>query len=179
MYKLTVLVADIHNRTKVVGPQPFQAANFIGYNLILRYPQLIEVDPKIRFKIGTFKQWNNKELEGRMLLISLKDILEDIELDKIVYILYLKEYQIQPLFYSKIGIEPSIGDNPSITDTLQGTTGQVTEILQGGGDLKDLIGYLYCYRLLQLKQYVENILRDLKRCVKKFPTLYQLPYVTV
>ena len=32
------------------------------------------------------------ELEGRILLISLKDILEDIELDKIVYILHLKEY---------------------------------------------------------------------------------------
>jgi hypothetical protein len=35
---------------------------------------------------------NNKELEGRILLISLKDILEDIEPDKIVYVLYLKEY---------------------------------------------------------------------------------------
>jgi hypothetical protein len=33
-----VLVADMHNRTKVVGPQPFWAADFIGYNLILRYP---------------------------------------------------------------------------------------------------------------------------------------------
>ena len=179
MYKLIVLVADIYNRTKVVGPQPFQAANFIGYNLILRYPQLVEVDPKIHFKIGTFKQWNNKELEGRMLLISLKDILEDIELDKIVYVLYLKEYQIQPLFYSKIGIEPSISDNPFITDTLQGTARQVTEILQGGGDLKDLIRYFYCYGLLWLKQYVENILQHLKRYVKEFPTLYQLLYATI
>jgi hypothetical protein len=33
-----------------------------------------------------------KELEGCILLISLKYILEDIELGKIVYILYLKEY---------------------------------------------------------------------------------------
>jgi len=33
-----VLVADMHNYTKVVGPQPFWAANFIGYNFILRYP---------------------------------------------------------------------------------------------------------------------------------------------
>ena len=50
-----VLVADIYNRTKVVGPQPFWAADFIGYNLILRYPWLTEVDPKIYFKTGTFK----------------------------------------------------------------------------------------------------------------------------
>jgi hypothetical protein len=87
-----VLVADIHNRTKVVGPQPFWAADFAGYNLILGYPWLVEVDPKIYFKIGTFKWWNNKESEGRILLISLKDILEDIELDEIVYVLHLKEY---------------------------------------------------------------------------------------
>jgi len=33
-----------------------------------------------------------KELEGRILLISLKDILEDIALGEIVYALYLKEY---------------------------------------------------------------------------------------
>ena len=45
----------MHDRTKVVGPQPFWAADFVGYNLILRYPWLIEVDPKIRFKIGAFK----------------------------------------------------------------------------------------------------------------------------
>jgi len=90
-------------------------------------------------------------LEGRILLISLKYILEDIELDKIVYVLYPKEYRIQPLFYSKTGIEPSIGDNPSITDTLWGTAGQVMEILQGGGDLKDLMRYFYRYRLLWLK----------------------------
>ena len=54
----------------------------------------MEVDPKIRFKIGIFKQQNNKEFKERILLISLKDILEDIELDKIVYILYPKEYWI-------------------------------------------------------------------------------------
>jgi len=60
-------------------------------------------------------------LEGRISLISLKDILEDIALGEIVYTLYPKEYQIQPLFYSKIGIEPSIGDNPSVMDTLWGT----------------------------------------------------------
>ena len=77
-----VLVADIYNYTKVVSPQLFQAADFIGYNLILRYPQLIEVDPKIRFKIGAFKQQNDNKLEGRILLISLKDILENIALDK-------------------------------------------------------------------------------------------------
>jgi len=50
-----VLVADIYNRTKVVSPQPFWTADFIGYNLILRYPWLVKVDPKIRFKTGAFK----------------------------------------------------------------------------------------------------------------------------
>jgi len=48
---------------------------------------------------------------------------------KIVYALHLKEYQIEPLFYSKIGIEPSIGNNPSITETLRGAARQVAEIL--------------------------------------------------
>ena len=92
-------------------------ANFADYNLIFKYPWLIEVDPKIYFKIGTFKWWNNKELEGRILLISLKDILDNIALNKIVYALYLKEYQIQPLFYSKTGIELYINKNTSITNT--------------------------------------------------------------
>ena len=69
-------------------------ADFAGYNLILRYPWLAEADPKIRFKTGTFKWWNDEELEGRILLISLKDILEDVEPDKTVYVLYLKEYRI-------------------------------------------------------------------------------------
>jgi len=67
-------------------------ANFIGYNLILKYPWLTEVDPKIYFKTGAFKWWNDEELEGRILLISLKDILEDIAPGKIVYALHLKEY---------------------------------------------------------------------------------------
>ena len=84
----------MHNRTKVVGPQPFWAADFAGYDLILGYPWLAEVDPKIRFKTGTFEWWNDEELEGRILLISLKDILEDVEPDKTVYVLYLKEYWI-------------------------------------------------------------------------------------
>jgi len=85
-------VANIHNCTKVVGPQPFWVANFEGYNLILRYPWLAEADPKICFKIGAFKWWNDKELEGRILLASLKDILEDVAPGEIVYALYLKEY---------------------------------------------------------------------------------------
>ena len=50
-----MLVADIYNYTKVVGLQPFLAADFIGYNLIFKYPWLVKVDPKIRFKIGAFK----------------------------------------------------------------------------------------------------------------------------
>ena len=55
-YKLIVSVTNIYNCTKEVGLQPFQAADFVGYNFIFRYPQLIEVDPKIYFKTGTFKQ---------------------------------------------------------------------------------------------------------------------------
>ena len=50
-----------------------------------------------------------------------------------------------------MGIEPSIGDNPSTTDTPRGTAGQVAEILQGGGDLEDLMRYFYRYGLLWLK----------------------------
>jgi len=68
-------------------------------------------------------------LEGRILLASLKDILKDIALGKIVYALYLKEYWVEPLFYSKMGIEPSIGNNPSTMETLRGAAGQVIEIL--------------------------------------------------
>jgi len=62
-------------------------------------------------------------LEGRILLISLKDILEDMAPGEIVYALYLKEYWIEPLFYSKMGIEPSIGNNPSIMETPWGAAG--------------------------------------------------------
>jgi len=57
-----------------------------------------------------------------------------------------------------MGIEPSIGNNPSIMETLWGAAGQVTETLQGGGDLKDLIRYFHRHRLLWLKQYAENML---------------------
>jgi len=67
-------------------------ADFVGYNLILRYSWLAEADLKICFKIGAFKWWNDEELEGRISLISLKDILEDVALGKIVYALHLKEY---------------------------------------------------------------------------------------
>ena len=67
-------------------------ADFVGYNLILRYPWLVKADPKIRFKTGTFKWWNNQELEECISLISLKDILDDIILGKIIYALYSKEY---------------------------------------------------------------------------------------
>ena len=48
-------VANMHNYTKVVGPQPFWAADFTRYNFILIYPWLIEVDLKIYFKTGTFE----------------------------------------------------------------------------------------------------------------------------
>ena len=54
-YKLTVLMADMHNCTKVVGLQPFWATNFAGYDFILKYLWLAKTDPKICFKTGTFK----------------------------------------------------------------------------------------------------------------------------
>ena len=54
-YKLTVSVADMHNHTKVVGPQPFWAADFTRYGFILGYLWLTEIDPKIHFKTGTFE----------------------------------------------------------------------------------------------------------------------------
>jgi len=71
-----------------------------------------------------------------------------------------------------MGIEPSIGDNPSVIDTIRGTAKQVIETLQGGGNLKDPIRYFHHYRLLWLKQYAKSILQYLKCCVKEFPTLY-------
>jgi hypothetical protein len=78
-----------------------------------------------------------------------------------------------------MGIEPSIGDIPSEIDTLRGTAGQIAETLQGGGDLEDLMRYFHRYGLLWLKQYAENMLWHLERCVKEFPTLYWLPQETV
>ena len=82
----------MHNCTKEVSLQPFWAANFAGYNLIFGYLWLVEVDPKICFKTGTFEWWNNQKLEECISLISLRDILDDITLGEIVYALYLKEY---------------------------------------------------------------------------------------
>ena len=78
-----------------------------------------------------------------------------------------------------MGIEPSIGDNPSVTDTLRGTAGQAAETLQGGGDLEDLTKYFHRYRLLWLKQYAESMLWHLKRYIKEFPTLHWLPHKTI
>jgi len=78
-----------------------------------------------------------------------------------------------------MGIEPSIGNNPSITETLWGAAGQVVEILQGGGDFEDLIRYFYRHGLLWLKQYTENMLWHFERCVKEFPTLHWLPHKMV
>ena len=40
-----------------------------------------------------------------------------------------------------MGIEPNIGDNLSIIDTLRGTARQAVDLCLGGGDIKDLIGY--------------------------------------
>ena len=57
-------------------------------------------------------------MEDCILLISLRDILDNIALGKIVYALYLKEYRIQPLSYSKMGVELCIGKDTSVMDTL-------------------------------------------------------------
>ena len=57
-------------------------------------------------------------MEECILLINLKDILDDIALGKTVYALHPKEYWIQPLSYNKIGVELCIGEDTSITDTL-------------------------------------------------------------
>ena len=50
-------------------------------------------------------------------MINLKHILDDIASGKMVYILHLKEYQIQPLFNGKLGIKFNKGNNPSTMDT--------------------------------------------------------------
>ena len=39
-----------------------------------------------------------------------------------------------------MGIEPNIGNNPSIMDTLWGTAGQAADLCLGGGDLEDFMG---------------------------------------
>ena len=57
-------------------------------------------------------------MEEYISLISLRDILNNIVLGETVYTLYLKEYRIQPLFYSKMGVEFYIGKDTSVTDTL-------------------------------------------------------------
>ena len=93
--------------------------------------------------------------------MNFEHILDDIVLGEMVYVLHLKEYQIQPLFNGELGIELNKGNNPSTTNTLQGTTGQITDLCLGGGDLEDLMGYYQCHRLLWLKQYIENILQYL------------------
>ena len=94
-------------------------------------------------------------------MTNFKYILDDVALGEMVYILYLKEYWIQPLSYSELGIELSKSNNPSITDTPRGTTGHVVDLCLGGGDLEDLTGYYQRHGLLWLKQYIENILQHL------------------
>ena len=178
-HELTVSVTDIHNCTKVVGPQPFWAADFVGYDLILGYPWLAEADPKIRFKTGTFEWWNDQESEGRISVTNLEHILDDVARGETVYVLHPKEYRIQPLFHGSMGIELNRSDDPSTTDTLRGTAGQVADSCPGGGDLEDLTGYYQRQGLLWLKQYMDNMLRHLQRCVKEFPTLHWLLHETI
>ena len=50
--------------------------------------------------------------------MSLRDILNNITLGEIVYALYLKKYWIQPLSYSKTGVELYIDKDTSRTDIL-------------------------------------------------------------
>ena len=45
-------------------------------------------------------------------------------------------------------MEPNIGDNPFIIDTLWGTAGQAVDSCLGGGDIKDLMGYFQRQGLL-------------------------------
>ena len=131
----------MHNHTKVVGPQLFWAADFVGYNLIFRYLWLVEADLKICFKTGIFKWWNNQESEGYISVITLKHIINNIALSKIIYVLHPKKYWIQPLFHNKMGMGPNIGDTPYTTDILWGTARQAVDIQQRGGDFKDLMKY--------------------------------------
>ena len=84
-------------------------------------------------------------------MINLKYILDNITSSKTVYILHLKEYWIQPLFYSNMGIEPNISNNPFIIDTPQGTARQAADLYLGGSDIKDLTGCFQRQRLLWLK----------------------------
>ena len=55
-------------------------------------------------------------------------MMNNIAPGKTIYVLYPKEYQIQPLFYNEMGMELNIGNTPYIMDILQGTTGQVVDI---------------------------------------------------
>ena len=101
-------------------------------------------------------------------MTNLKYILDDIARGETVYVLHPKKYQIQPLFYGKMGIELNIDDDPSTMDTPWGTTRQVTDLCLGGGDLEDFMGYYQYYGLFWLKQYIKNILQHFQRCVKEF-----------
>ena len=73
--------------------------------------------------------------------MNLKHILDNIVSGKIVYILHPKEYWIQPLFYGKLGIKLSKGDNLFITNTLWGTARHIIDLCLGGGNFEDFIGY--------------------------------------
>ena len=54
-HELTVSMTNIHNHTKMVGLQPFLAADFTKYNFIFGYFWLAIIDFKIDFKTKTFK----------------------------------------------------------------------------------------------------------------------------
>jgi len=43
-------------------------------------------------------------------MTTLKHIMNNIALGETIYVLHLKEYQIQPLFHSKTDMEPKRGN---------------------------------------------------------------------
>ena len=116
-------------------------ADFAGYDLIFRYLWLVETDPKIYFKTGTFKWWNGQELKGHISVITLKHIINNVAPGKTIYVLHPKEYWIQPLFYDKMGMEPNVSDTPYTTNILWGTARQVIDIQQKDSNFKNFMGY--------------------------------------
>ena len=67
--------------------------------------------------------------------------MNNITLSETIYILHPKEYWIQPLFYSEMGMEPNIGNNPYTINTPQGTARQVVNTLPGNSNFKDFMKY--------------------------------------
>ena len=80
--------------------------------------------------------------------MAFKHIMNDITPGKTIYVLHLKEYQIQSLFHSKMGMEPNVDNTPYTTDILWETARQVVDTQQGDSNLKDFIKYFQHQGLL-------------------------------